>query len=149
MSKRIKSNLYMKSKLVRKDRELRLESDPQGFLFSEGRYPTKILPSDLPEWYVHGYMYKRHGYISAKGVKHLLYLPNYTFENHLHKDDLLLISYKDEIDPYQTESGTAWYKGYNYVIYGSLIVSFVEIVGKFSDYNVREIQTEIERKQAW
>jgi len=138
----------MKSKFSQKG--LAIEHDPQGYLFSEGKYRTKILPEDLPEWYVYGYLYKRHGFISAKGVKHILYVPNYTFDNHLHKYDALFISYGAEIEPYQTEdSFSSWYKGYDYVIDGALMVEFVEAAGKFSSYDVREIQREIERKRAW
>ena len=52
---------------------VRIESS-EGYLLSSGKYrqyKTKILPSDLPEWYVYGYFYKRHGYMSAKGIKDL------------------------------------------------------------------------------
>ena len=150
MSKKtIKTTLYMESKIKFVKRELSIIRDPNGYLFSGGVHPTKILPEDLPEWYVYGYMYKRHGYISAKGVKHLLYVPNYTFDNHLHKYDNLYISYGTEIEPYQTEWGYTWYKGYDYVIDGSLMVSFIEAVKKYSDYDVTDIQREAERKRAW
>ena len=147
MGKKIRANLYLNSKIMYKP--LRAVSDSQGYLYSDGRYPTKILPSDLPEWFVYGYLYKRHGYISAKGVKHLLYVPNYAFDNHLHKDDILFISYKTSIEPYETEIGRLWYKGYDYLICGSIIVDFVDAAERFSDYDVSEIQWEIKRKRAW
>ena len=147
MSKRIKANLYMDSKFSIKG--FKIEKSPQGFLFSEGRYRTKILPEDLPEWYVYGYLYKRHGFISAKGVKHLVYVPNYTFDNHLHKDDMLFISYGEKIEPYKTELKSSWYKGYDHIISGHLIESFVDAAEKYSAYNVNEIRQEIKRKQAW
>jgi len=149
MSKKVKSNLYMLGKITRDaaTRELTLERDPQGFLFSDGRYRTKILPEDLPEWYVYGYMYKQHGYISAKGVKHLLYIPNYTFDNHLHKYDSLFISYNEPIEPHKCESGFNWYKGYDHILSGSVLTEFVEAAGKYSDYDIGEIQREIARKK--
>jgi len=152
MSKRIKSTLYMEGKISRdiSTRELVLERDPQGFLFSNGIYRTKILPKDLPEWFVHGYLYKRHGYISAKDVKHLLYIPNYTHDNHLHKYDALYISYGTEIVPDQSVMGfSTWYKDYDHIVDGNLIVKFVEAAEKFSNYDVCEIRQEIARKQAW
>ena len=80
--KRIRSTLYMESKIKWIKHELSMEHDPDGFLFASGKYRTKILPQDLPEWLIRGYLYKRFGYISANGVKHLLYVPNYTFDNH-------------------------------------------------------------------
>ena len=139
----------MESKIVYKRNEglLVAISNPDGYLFAHGRYSTKILPSDLPEWYVYGYMYKRHGYMSAKGVKHLLYVPNYAFDNHLHKYDTLYISYNAEIEPYKTENGYICYKGYDHAIGGSLIAEFVEAARKYSNYDVKNIQKEIVRKR--
>ena len=64
---RIRSNLYMESKIVFVKHELTVKSDPNGYLYACGRYPTKILPEDLPEWFVYGYMYKRHGQITYLG----------------------------------------------------------------------------------
>jgi len=147
--KKIRSSLYMESKIKWEKHELKVIQDPNGYLFAQGIYRTKILPCDLPEWYVYGYLYKQHGYISAKGVKHLIYTPNYFIENHLYKYDTLYISYNEKIEPYTGEYGFTWHKGYNDAIGGSLIASFVEAVGKFSDYDVSEIQKEIERKRVW
>ena len=151
MNKKIRSTLYMTGKITRNPstKELMLERDPQGFLFSKGIYRTKILPEDLPEWFVYGYLYKHHGYISAKGVKHLLYVPNYTFDNHLHKYDALYISYGTEIEPYQNEMRFKWYKGYDYIVDGHLIVDFTDAAEKFSNYDVSEMRQEIARKRAW
>lgn len=145
--KKIQATLYMESKLLLK--EWRVEHDPGGYLFAGGRYRTKILPADLPEWYVYGYLYKRHGYISAKDVKHLLYVPDYAFSNHLHKYDTLLISYDEDIEPFKSEDGFSWYKGYKHAIGGPLIVNFVEAVGKHSNYDVAEIRKELKRKREW
>ena len=54
MSKKVKATLYMESKLSHKG--FMAIFDPQGYLFSEGKNRTKILPADLPEWYIHGYI---------------------------------------------------------------------------------------------
>ena len=126
-----------------------LEWDPNGYLYSEGIYPTKILPKDLPEWYVHGHLYKQYGYISAKGVKHLLYKPNYHFDEHLHKDDFLYISYGKEIDLSHRGGWPYWHKGYDELIYGMTILDFVDAAEKHSGYDVTEIRNEIERKTKW
>ena len=144
--KRIRSTLYMESKISRKG--FYAEFDQDGYLFADGKYRTKIKPADLPEWYIYGYLYKRHGFISAKGVRYMLYVPNYIFDNHLHKYDTLFISYNEEIEPY-TERGFSWYIGYDHAIGSSLIVSFVDAAGKYSDYDVSEIQEEIKCKQEW
>jgi len=150
VKKRINATLYMKSRIkwVRHEGFYSL-SDPQGYLFSGGRYPTKILPQDLPEWFIYGYLYKQFGYISAKGVKRLVYSPNYSFDNHLHKDDFLYISYGTEIEPYETEWKSTWYKGYDHLVYGSMIIDFVDAAEKYSDYDVQDIRCEIAKKRAW
>ena len=148
--KLINAMLYMESKIVHKNGEgLYVVNDPNGYLFSYGRYPTKIMPSDLPEWYIYGYLHKRHGYLSAKGIKHLLYKPNYTFDNHLHKYDTLYISYDEKIEPYETEHDSVFYKGYDYAIGGNFISRFVEASGKYSGYNIESLKKEIARKQAF
>ena len=79
--KRAKAPLYMRSPIGRRFQEP--NPDLEGHLLAYGRYRTKIFPEDLPEWYVEGYMYKRHGFMSAKGVRQLFYRPNYVF-NHLY-----------------------------------------------------------------
>lgn len=83
----------METHRVRMDRRTVLESNSEGFLYSGGKYPTKIKPEDLPCWFVYGYIYKSVGYISARGVKHLVYVPNYRVEKQLFKHDNLFISY--------------------------------------------------------
>ena len=147
--KRITATLYLDSKIKFLKQGLTAEHSPEGYLFSDGQYATKILPTDLPEWFVYGYLCKRHGYISAKGAKHLRYVPNYSFDNHLHKDDILFVSYGEEIEEIQEDGRFAWYKGYKHLVSGSLIESFVEAAQKYSGYDVEEIQEEIARKQAW
>ena len=147
--KNINATLYMESRISWKKHENVVDTDPDGYLFADGKYRTKILPADLPEWFVYGYLYKRHGYISAKGVKHLLYVPNYTFDNHLHKYDTLYISYNEKIEPYESDHGHVFYKGYDDAIGGNLIIDFVRAAKKHSDYDINEIWNEILRKQDW
>lgn len=47
--KRIRQVLYSEQKIVRKDNRLRYIEDPDGHLFSDMIYPTKIKAKDLPE----------------------------------------------------------------------------------------------------
>jgi len=145
--KKIRASLYMESKIAWKRGELNVVRDPDGHLYANSKHRTKILSEDLPEWYIHGYMYKQHGYISAQGVKHLLYKPNYIFDNHLHKDDSFFISYNEPIEPTETENGFQWYKGYDHVLGGSLIVDFIKAAEIYSGYDVNEICAEIARKR--
>lgn len=144
--KRAKAPLYTLSPIGRRCNEDNIS--PEGYLWAFGRYQTKILPEDLPEWYVGGYLYKRHGYISAKGVKHLFYKPDYHF-NHFLKYDYLFISYNKEIVPAQNKEGFSWYDGYDYCLSGSLIIQFVSAVKTHSGLDVSSIEEEIEKKRKW
>ena len=151
MGKKITAKRYMESVVVfdREDKCHYLVKDEDGYLFVRSRHKTKIKKEDLPEWYIHGYMGGgRHGFVSAKGVKHLVYKPNY-FSNHLHKDDFLYISYNDEIVPYTDEYDFSWFKGYDELVHGALIPAFVDAAEKYSGYDVSEIMKEIEKKREW
>lgn len=53
--KRIVSTLYMESRILHNP--LREEKDPDGHLFADGRYRTKIFASDLPEYFVYSLLY--------------------------------------------------------------------------------------------
>ena len=64
LMKRIRSTLYMETHRVRKDRRTVFECNSEGFLYSGGKYPTKIKPEDLPDWFVHGHINKSVGYIA-------------------------------------------------------------------------------------
>lgn len=144
--KRIVSTLYMESRILHNP--LREEKDPDGHLFADGRYRTKIFASDLPEFFVYGYLYKRHGFISAAGVKHLLYVPNYIF-NHRHKYDSLYISYDEPIRPVAGDHGMTLYDGCKHAVSGPLILDFVNAAAKYSGYDVADILKEIQRKSDW
>ena len=93
-------------------------------------------------------MYKRHGFMSAKGVKYLFYKPNYVF-NHLYKDDILFISYDKEITPVENDDGFKWYEGYDYCLSGLVILDFVDAAEKYSGLDVRDIREELAKKRAW
>lgn len=140
-SKRIKSNLYMEYKF-KKDKVIR---DPNGYLFANGIYPTKIKADDLPEWFVFGYMHGRHGYISTKGVVDLLYRPNYIFDNHLSKYDNLYISYSK---PIRVLNDSNWNccENYDEVISGPLIFDFLDSVQQYSDIDITPVVIELQMK---
>lgn len=144
--KRIVSTLYMESRILHNP--LREEKDTDGHLFADGRYRTKIFASDLPEYFVYGYLYKRHGFISAASVKHLLYVSNYIF-NHRHKYDSLYISYDEPIRPVAGDHGMTLYDGCKHAVGGPLILDFVNAAAKYSGYDVADILKEIQRKSDW
>lgn len=144
--KRATAHFYMLSPIGK--RYGQPNPDPQKHLLAYGIYRTKIRECDLPDWYISGYMYKAHGYMSAKGVKHLVYKPNYLF-NHLYKDDVLFISYDREITPVTTELGWDWYDGYDELLSGPVIVEFTKAVGEYSHIDVTDILAEMKKKEEW
>ena len=144
--KRIAANLYMESPIGRRAFE---EFRSDGTLLAHGRYRTKIYASDLPPWYMYGYMYKRHGFMSAKGVRHLCYYPNYHIKNHLFKYDTLFISYEKPIVPVTMDGDFHWFDGYDYVLDGTEMERFLDLVDKYSECDTSSIRAEITKKKAW
>jgi len=123
------------------------ESNPDGYLYAQGRYPTKIKPEDLPEWYFTGMLRGQNVYISAKGVKYLVFIP--TYNNHLNKDDLLYISYDTPIVPDTRSPSGKWLHGYAHILYGGIVSDYLKAVAKYSRYDVKPIQKQIEEKSKW
>lgn len=146
MKKRLNQNFYSTIRYTQNDLFDR-QRDPDGFLFADGRYKTKILPSDLPEWYVPVYIYHGHNFLSAQGVKYLVFKPNY-FTNHRHKDDALYISYDSEII-INNDRQIFMYEGYDHVLFGNSIVRFVEACKKYAGYDTAAIEAEIAKKEKW
>ena len=68
-------------------------------------------------------------YLSAAGVKHLLYIPN-KWSNHMFKDDCLYISYNAPIVPNADSRSFERYTGYDEYIYGGAIVRFLKAAEK-------------------
>lgn len=121
--------------------------DPNGWLFSLGQHPTKIKVEDLPEWYVHVYLYKQWSYLRAEGVKYLQYKAN-EFTNHMFKDDVLYISYKNPIVP--SSAPWTWYEGHDVRLYGGSIIQFIIAVDKYSpEVDTMPVKEAIEKKRLW
>lgn len=156
MGKRLKSKLYMDGRLRfdRKAGRFFWETLKDGRLFADGKYPTKITAEDMPEWYIRGPIRTDFGFISAKGVRKLVYSPNY-ITNHLYKDDLLFVSYEgssridEEFDKLANVQPVSTYKGYDIVLSGSIIVDFAKAAGIYSNIDCQEIIKAMEDKSAW
>jgi len=147
--KKLKSNLYTKEKIVLRDRRHQYIEDKNGYLFAQGIYPTKIKTEDLPEWYVYGRYYKCFGYLSAKGVVDMKYVPS-KYSSHFLKDDFLFISYNTPISEKPEASGIInAYIGYDERIYGNEILSFLKAVRKYSAYDISGIAKMIQDKADW
>ena len=146
MKKRINANLYTETRIIWKEHTMIGNAD--GTLFSNRHYKTKILPSDLPEWFVEGSYYKNQGYLSSKGVKYLLYDPN-LHTNHMFKDDFLYISYDRPITTIDGERSVFKFEGFDEYIWGWNIVNFLKAAEQYSSYDIKGIKEQIKKKRQW
>lgn len=146
----VKQNLYTYEDYRYKNKCWRRVTLPDGYLYSKGRYPTKLRERDLPEWYVYGRYYKRFGYLSAKGITDMLYIPS-KYTNHFLKDDCLFISYGGKIEPnqeksyYSIRSRTDDYTGWDECVWGNEILDILKAAEKYSGYNICLIADQIKQ----
>lgn len=110
----IRANFYAIEKIIYKKRKYIYVSNPKGYLYSGASILVKVTKDDLPSYFVPARYKKCCGYIRTNKVKSLMYLPGNN--NHFICDDILLISYKDDIavDP----SDLYGYRGYQIYIFG-------------------------------
>lgn len=148
MNKKITANLYTETRIARNSSKDTWIQKEHNFLFSQGKYNTKITANDLPEWFVKGCYYRHSGYLSARGVVALFYRPNYVF-NHMFKDDFLYISYDRPIVPVPREQSIYCCEGFDEYIYGWEILDFLKAAQKYSGYDITHIVQEIEKKRQW
>ena len=143
---RFKARLYSEEKIVYIKGEARRHTNRDGTLFS-GNYPTKIIPSMLPEWYARGRYYKRWGYLSVKGITDLKYIPN-RFTNHFLKDDFLLISYGGKLVEKDAPRGSTLdrYDGVDEYVFGNEILTVLKGAREFSNYDISPIIEQIKDK---
>lgn len=147
--KNFRSNLYTIQKVIHRDHQHRYIDGEKGYLFAQAIYPTKIRAEDLPEWYVYGRYYKCVGYLSAKGVVDLKYVPS-EHSNHFLKDDFLLISYNAPIiENPEATSILSKYSGYDERICGNELLAFLKAVQKYSEYDISNIAEQIQNKATW
>lgn len=150
MSRRFNSNLYLNCAIRHQDHELRAIYLPNDYLWARGRYPTKIRACDLPDWYVSGYLYKRHGYLSAKGIVDIVYIPDYFIENHSHKYDSIYVSFHDKMTRNFDSQGFTTCSGYDYAMSGYIGYQLIEKMKVYSpDINTDEILREMVLKEKW
>lgn len=144
---RIASNIYSECKFPTiKTYGTFQKPHPDGYLFSKGKYLTKIKVEDLPEHFVEGTYYRTKGYANAKGVVHMIYVPN-MWINHMFKDDYLYVSYKGEIEEIKNEFGGRDFNNYDLIIRGYNIITFLKAAEKYSGYDISEIKELIELKR--
>lgn len=148
MAKRIASELYTCGKFGKRWRETLDTSNP--FLYSKGRYPTKIRPEDLPEDYIKirsRSIWYMTGFLKTSGIIDIGY--RWAKVNHLFKDDYVYISYGEKLRAETNEWGFTDYVNYDICICGNDIIDIVLAAERYSNYDTSHVRAEIEKKRIW
>lgn len=146
--KKLKSNIYTKGKF----NKLFIETTDTNneFLYSYGKYPTKIRKEDLTDDYVEfrsrvtWYMI---GYIKTSGVVDIKYKA--TKMNHLFKDDYLYISYKEQLREEVVWNDYIDYVNYDVCVCGNSIIPILLSIEKFSNVDTSQVRKQIIDKFDW
>ena len=148
MVKRITAEFYTRGKFGKRQREKLDTGNP--FLYSKGRYPTKITSEDLPEDYIEIHsrsIWYMTGYLKTSGIVDIGY--TWIKENHLFKDDYIYISYKEKLRIEPDEWGLKRYANYDVCICGNDIINIVLAAEKYSHCDTSFARSEIEKKRIW
>lgn len=148
MKKKINAAVYTKGKFGKGWRERLDEDNP--FLYSHGRYPTKIKVEDLPEDYIEIHsrvIWYMKGYIKTSGIVDMAY-KRAPF-NHMFKDDYLYISYNEKLRKERDSFGFEDYVNDDICVCGWDIVDIVLAAELYSDYDTTDIRRQIEEKRIW
>lgn len=125
-----------------------------GALRAEGIMQTSVQEEDLPPCYVRVYVRgsngeQGEGMLSAQGVTHLAYAPNYYLPGPPFAFDSLFVSYDGPLS-LRDEGLGAQFRGHQYVVYGAGIPAFLEAVGQYApSCDCAQARAELRRKQAW
>lgn len=145
-----KLNFYLqtKGKFGKEIRET-LDTDTE-YLYSKGRYKTKIRKEDLSSDYVEfrsRTIWYMTGYIKTSGVIDINYKA--TKLNHLFKDDYLYINYSKKLVLTKNRWGFEDYENYEMVICGSDIIPVLLAIEKNSNINTDAVRKKIKDKFNW
>lgn len=146
--KKIDAYFYTEGKLGKRFRET-LARDNE-YLYSLGKYPTKIKKEDLPEYYIKfrsRVIWYMTGYLKTLGVVDIDY--EALNINHLFKDDYLYISYKEKLKTEKNSWGHEIYINNDISICGNDIVPIVLAIKKYSNLDINHVKQKIQDKVNW
>lgn len=146
--KKLNANVYTRGRFGKGFREI-LDTDNE-FLYSNGRYPTKIRKEDLTEDYIEFHsrvIWYMIGYIKTSRVVDVRYKALKL--NHLFKDDYLYISYKEKLREEANWLGINDYVNYDVCVCGNSIIPILLSVEKFSNVDTSQVREQIIDKFNW
>lgn len=148
MNKKFNSPIYVMGTLLMFRRRGHEDTE---YLYSWGKFKTKIKPEDLPEDYLQIRSRSTEyldGYLRVSGIKDMVY--TYMKENHVFKDDYIYISYDKKISSHKEGPwGFKVYDNWDLRICGNDIINIVLAAEKFSNYNTKGIKKKIAEKIDW
>lgn len=147
MSRKLQK-FYMKGKYGKGYGEL-IDRDSE-YLYSRGKYKTKIKEEELPEYFlkVFGKVFRySYGYINVRDVVDIEYTKG-PF-NHLFKDDWVYLSYKGKIDFIISNSGYESCKNWDICVSGGDIIKIILAVEKYSKIDVTKVKEKVNKKIRW
>ena len=127
---RINSFIYTYGKFGKGFREI-LDTENK-FLYSHGRYPTKIVAEDLPEDYIKirsRTLWYMTGFLKTSGIVDIQY--KIAKLNHLFKDDYVFISYKEKLKVEEYRFGFIDYVNYDACFCGPDILDIAHAIEKY------------------
>lgn len=146
--KQLKSNWYTRGKFGNKWRET-LDRENE-YLYSKGRYPTKIKKEDLPKDYTEfqsRVIWYMTGYLKTSGIVDIDY--KYTKINHLFKDDYLYISYDEKLKKEKNRFGSMKIVNYDFCVCGEDIIPILFEIEKNSRVDTTKVRNKIKEKFEW
>ena len=146
--KKIVAYFYTKGKFGKGFRET-IDTNNE-YLYSRGRYPTKIKKEDLPEDYIEfrsRVIWYMTGYLKASGIVDIDYRAMKV--NHLFKDDYLYISYKEKLKYEEDRWGFKDFTNYDICICGNDIIPILLAIEKYSNLSIDNVKQKIQDKVEW
>ncbi len=141
------ANLYTTERSVYQKGMWLHVQDEDNRLFAEGRRRCRLHEGDLPKWYISGIYNQLHGFLSANGVKDMIYVPTRAYIP-TYKDEYLLLSYDMPIIPSSDKFG--WYTGFDVMITDSATIdAFLEAARQYSAYDTSCLEHDISYRRQW
>ena len=146
--KKINAYFYTQGKFGKGFRET-IDTNNE-YLYSRGRYLTKIKKEDLPEDYVEfrsRAIWYMTGYLKTSGIVDIDYKAMKV--NHLFKDDYLYISYKEKLRCEKNHWGFEDFINYDICICGNDIIPILLYIEKYSNISIDNVKQKIQDKVEW
>lgn len=140
------ANVYTEENICKWYSEREPLPDERLFSYRGNRcYPTKLTAADLPEEYLEVWLYRTKSYINIKKIKDVKYHPVGMLENHLFKDDSLLISFDKPIEKMIDERGFEYYSE-DIIVWNWDILRVLKALEKYAGWDISLHKEEIWEK---